>query len=102
MATINGSKVSTVIIACDAGMGSSAMLASRLRQKLAAQKVTVQHAAVNQIPEEVNLILCHEGLLTRARSTRPGVVALPFRLFIGDPLFDKVVAAIRDGKDLTG
>src|SRR5512142_219264 len=101
MASINGQNISTIIVACDAGMGSSAMLASRLRQKLAAQKVTVQHAAVNLIPERVDLILCHEGLVARARGTRPGVVVLPFRLFIGDPIFDKVVAAVRDGKDLS-
>lgn len=101
MVAINGTKVSTIIIACDAGMGSSAMLASRLSQKLSAQKVTVKHVAINDLPAQVDLVLCHEGLAARARALRPGVVVLPFRLFIGDPLFDRVVAAIRDGKDLS-
>jgi mannitol-specific phosphotransferase system IIBC component len=102
MTTVNGTKVSTIIIACDAGMGSSAMLASRMSQKLAAQKVTVKHAAINQIPEQVDLVMCHEGLAARARSIRPGVPVVPFRLFIGDPVFDKVIAAVRDGKDIVG
>jgi PTS system mannitol-specific IIB component len=101
MPTINGSKISNIVIACDAGMGSSAMLASRLSQKLTAQKVTVKHAAVSAIPAQVDLILCHEGLAARARGVRPGTVVLAFRLFIGDPLFDRVVAAIREGKDLS-
>ena len=101
MASVNGSKISNIIIACDAGMGSSAMLASRLAQKLAAHKITVKHAAVNQIPEQVDLILCHEGLAARARGIRPGIPVVPFRLFIGDPVFDRVVAAIRDGKDIS-
>jgi mannitol-specific phosphotransferase system IIBC component len=102
MPSINGSKVTSIIIACDAGMGSSAMLASRLAQKLAANKVTVKHAAVNQIPEQVDLIMCHEGLAARARGIRPNVPVVPFRLFIGDPIFDRVVAAVKGGKDISG
>lgn len=102
MAAINGADVRTIIIACDAGMGSSAMLASRLSQKLSAQNVTVKHSPVNQIPDQVDLVLCHEGLAERARGMRPGVVVLGFRLFIGDPLFDRVVTAIRNRQDLAG
>lgn len=102
MASINGSKISTIIIACDAGMGSSAMLAARMGQKLAPFKVTVKHSPVNTLPPQADLIMCHEGLVARTRGLRPGAVIVPFKLFIGDPAFDKVIAAVKDGKDITG
>jgi mannitol-specific phosphotransferase system IIBC component len=102
MGSINGSKVKTIIIACDAGMGSSAMLAARMTQKLSSFQVSVKHSPVNQIPEQVDLIMCHEGLAARTRSLRPGKVVVPFKLFIGDPAFDKVIAAVRDSADITG
>ena len=35
MPTINGSDIHKVVVACDAGMGSSVMLASQLRKQLA-------------------------------------------------------------------
>lgn len=102
MASINGSKVSTIIIACDAGMGSSAMLAARMGQKLAPYKITVKHSPVNTLPPQADVIMCHEGLAARARSLRPGAVIVPFKMFIGDPAFDKVIAAVRDGREISG
>ena len=33
MATINGTAVKKVVVACDAGMGSSVMLASQLKRQ---------------------------------------------------------------------
>lgn len=102
MASINGSNVDTIIIACDAGMGSSAMLAARMSQKLAPFNVTVKHSPVNSIPAKADVIMCHEGLAARTRSLRPGAVVVPFKMFIGDPAFDKVIAAVRDRADISG
>jgi len=52
MTTINGSDVSKLVVACDAGMGSSVMLASTLRGQLKKQNVTVEHTPVNSIPDD--------------------------------------------------
>ena len=41
MATLDGSSIKKLIVACDAGMGSSVMLASTLKKQLKKSGVTV-------------------------------------------------------------
>lgn len=102
MAEINGSDVKAIIVACDAGMGSSVMLTSQLRRKFKKYGVSVDHSPVNEIPAGTALVLCHEGLAARARKQAPDAVVVPFQLFLGDPVFDTVERAIRDGGTLAG
>lgn len=100
MPTINGSDVKKVVVACDAGMGSSVMVASTLRAKLAPHGVEVAHTPVNEIPADAGVVMCHAGLASRAQSTVPNAVVIPFQVFMGDPAFAKVEAAIAQGTDL--
>jgi mannitol-specific phosphotransferase system IIBC component len=97
MSEINGRDVRTVIIACDAGMGSSVMVASQMRQRLKKYDVAVEHVSVNEIPADAQVVVCHAGLAQRARGIAPGAVVVPFNVFMGDPAFERVEAAIRDG-----
>jgi mannitol-specific phosphotransferase system IIBC component len=100
MSEINGRDVRKVIIACDAGMGSSVMVASQMRQRLKKYDVAVDHVPVNQIPADAQVVVCHAGLAQRARGIAPGAVVVPFQIFMGDPAFERVEAAIRDGGSL--
>jgi len=100
MTTINGSKVQKLVVACDAGMGSSVMLASTLRGQLKKQKVTVEHTPVNSIPADADIVVCHEGLAARARGVAPDVPIIPFKVFLGDPAVTRVVNAIKNGDDI--
>jgi mannitol-specific phosphotransferase system IIBC component len=100
MPTINGSDVRKVVIACDAGMGSSVMVAGTLRKKLKKYDVTVEHTPVNNIPADTQVVLCHAGLADRAAGIAPGAVIVPFQLFMGDPAFTKVENAIKEGGTL--
>jgi mannitol-specific phosphotransferase system IIBC component len=100
--TINGSDVHKIVVACDAGMGSSVMLASQLRKQLRACSVDVEHTPVSAIPGDADVIVCHAGLADRARVSAPGKIVIPFQVFIGDPAVTRVVAAIKDGGDLHG
>ena len=102
MPEVNGKDVRTVVIACDGGMGSSVMVASQMRQRLKKYDVAVEHVAVNSIPAEAQLIVTHASLADRARGIAPGAVVVPFQLFMGDPAFERVEAAIRDGGVLAG
>jgi mannitol-specific phosphotransferase system IIBC component len=102
MPEVNGKDIRTVIIACDAGMGSSVMVASQMRQRLKKYDVAVDHLPVNSIPADAQVVVCHAGLAQRARGMAPGAVVVPFQLFMGDPAFEKVEAAIRDGGGLAG
>jgi mannitol-specific phosphotransferase system IIBC component len=100
MPSINGSDVKKLIVACDAGMGSSVMVASTLRSKLKAQGVEVVHTPVSEIPADATLVLCHQGLAARAQAEAPQAVVVPFTIFMGDPAFARVQDAIANGKTL--
>ena len=100
MPSATGSDVKRVIVACDAGMGSSVMVASTLRAKLSKYGVEVKHTLVDEIPGDASVVLCHQGLAARAASTAPGAVVVPFAIFMGDPAFTKVEQAIANGTDL--
>ena len=97
MTTIDGSSVKKLIVASDAGMGSSVMLASTLKKQLAKNGVTVEHSPVATIPEDADVVVTQAGLADRARGVVPGIPVVPFQLFLGDPAVAKVVKAIQDG-----
>jgi mannitol-specific phosphotransferase system IIBC component len=100
--SIEGSDVRKLIVACDAGMGSSAMLAGTLRGQLKKQNVTVEHKPVNEIPADADVIVVHEGLADRARGIAPDKPIVGFKVFLGDPAVTKVVNAIKDGGVING
>ncbi|HYS41387.1 MAG TPA: PTS lactose transporter subunit IIB [Pseudonocardiaceae bacterium] len=102
MGTINGADIKKVVVACDAGMGSSVMLAAQLKKTLKKYSVAVEHSPVNRIPADADVVLCQQGLLTRARKSAPDKVVLAFQLFLGDPLFAQLETAIRDSGQLGG
>jgi mannitol-specific phosphotransferase system IIBC component len=102
MASINGRDVHKLVVACDAGMGSSVMLASQLRKQLKKFQVTVVHSPLNEIPGDADVVLCHAGLAARARASAPEKVIVPFEVFLGDPAVARVVAAVRDGDVVDG
>ena len=102
MPSIEASEVHKVVIACDAGMGSSVMLASTVRKQLSGSPISVEHTPVDHIPDDADVVICHSGLAERARSVAPGRVVVPFQLFIGDPAVTRLVAALRDGGTIDG
>ena len=97
MATIDGSSVKKLIVACDAGMGSSVMLASTLKKQLAKNGVTVEHSPIANIPSDADVVVTQAGLAERARGVVPDIPVIPFQLFLGDPAVAKLVKAIQDG-----
>ncbi len=102
MVTINGSDVRKIVVACDAGMGSSVMLASLLRRQLNKHPVTVEHTPVNSVPADADVIVCHRGLADRARAGAPGKVIVTVQVFIGDPAVTKLIDAVRSGGEING
>jgi len=100
MPSVNGSDVKRVVVACDAGMGSSVMVASTLRSKLKKHDVEVIHTPVDEIPADASVVMCHQSLAARAQATAPNAVVVPFAIFMGDPAFAKVENAVINGLDL--
>jgi PTS system mannitol-specific IIC component len=98
--SVTASAVSNVVVACDAGMGSSVMLASQLTRRLKPYGVTATHTPVNDIPQGTQVVVTHANLADRAHSTAPDAVIIPFQSFLNDPAFDLLEAAFRDGGEI--
>ncbi|HZE37965.1 MAG TPA: hypothetical protein VE172_04060 [Stackebrandtia sp.] len=97
---IKASDIHKVVVACDAGMGSSVMLASQLKRQLSKHNVTVEHAPVNTIPDDADVIVCHVGLAARARGSAPGKPIVSVEVFIGDVAVTNLVKTIKSGGEL--
>ncbi|WP_370325838.1 PTS lactose transporter subunit IIB [Euzebya sp.] len=103
MPEIDGKDVKSVIVACEAGMGSSVLLTTQLGQRLKPYGVSVTHSPVNRLTDDTgDVVVCQQGLSDRARQAAPNTVVLPFNMFMGDPAFDRLEAAVRDGGVLGG
>lgn len=89
--------VHKIVFACDAGMGSSAMGATLLRNKLKDIGITdieVVHAPVSEIPKDCQIIVTHHELAERARSGNPNVRIIPITNFMGAPEYDTLITEL--------
>lgn len=102
MASIAGSDVKKVVVACDAGMGSSVLLANQLKKQLKKNGVTVEHSPVDSIPADADVVLTHSQLADRARRLTGDKPVVAFNLFVGDPAVTGVVKAIQGGTTIDG
>lgn len=85
--------VKKIVFACDAGMGSSAMGANRLKKKLRAAgvEVAVEHASVDEVPEDAQLVISHMNLTERARAAAPHARHFSITNFVNAPEYDDIV-----------
>lgn len=102
MATITGSEVRRVVVACEAGMGSSVMLTSQPARRVKKLGIEVVHSPVRKLAPDTQVVVCHEGLANSARLAAPNTAIVTFQLFIGDPAFDRLEKAIRSGEVIGG
>ncbi len=102
MASIESKDIKKIVVACDAGMGSSVMLASQLRKQLKPQGIQVEHTPVNSIPADADVVVCHEGLGERARSVVGDRPVITFQVFLGDPAVTRLVKTITEGGEISG
>jgi mannitol-specific phosphotransferase system IIBC component len=98
MASISAGDVKQIVVACEAGMGSSVMVAKQLAKQLKAQGITVVHSPVNQLADtDHEIVLVHRGLSARAKQAVPDSVVIVFDMFLGDLNIAKLVGAIQNG-----
>jgi mannitol PTS system EIICBA or EIICB component len=89
--------VNKVIFACDAGMGSSAMGASLLRnkaKKAGLEDLEVKNTAISQIPSDADVVITHKDLTERARNKLPGAHHVSVDNFLGSPKYDELIEEI--------
>lgn len=90
--------VKKVIFACDAGMGSSAMGASLLRDKFkkAGIKCPVTNTAVRNLKDEPGLlVITQEELADRALQKTPHAMHVSVGNFLSSPKYDTIVASFK-------
>lgn len=102
--SVSATAVNTIVLACEAGMGSSLMSVNALKKKLKKadiNNVTVLHKPARAIPQDAEVVIVHKGLANVARSKAPNAVVVTFSHFINDPAFDTIVQALADGGEIT-
>ena len=99
-ADINLAEVKAVYVACDAGMGSSAMGAGLLRKKVEAAglDIFVTNYAINNLPADSQIVVTHKDLTDRARKTVPGAMHISLSNFLDGAVYDKLVAELVDAQ----
>ncbi|KRN09485.1 PTS mannitol transporter subunit IICBA [Liquorilactobacillus mali] len=91
--------VKKIIFACDAGMGSSAMGASLLRDKVKKAGITdipVTNTAISRLKDEDGLlVITQEELAERALQKTPGAMHISVDNFLSSPKYDEVVLNLK-------
>jgi len=92
-AQLTKDQVKKIVFSCDAGMGSSAMGASILRKKINAAElpITVINTAINDIPDDADIIITHKTLTDRARQKAPSAEHISIDNFLKSPEYDLLV-----------
>lgn len=90
-------QVTKIAFACDAGMGSSAMGASSLRSKLrkAGLDIEVIHCALEDIPQDAELVVTHKNLASRAALNANNAEIVTIENFVGAPEYDQIVNRLK-------
>ncbi|GGF38345.1 PTS mannose transporter subunit IIA [Marmoricola endophyticus] len=90
--------IRSIVFACDAGMGSSAMGASVLRKKVQAAgfgDVTVVNKAISNLTDTFDLVVSHQDLTDRARQRTGSAIHVSVDNFMGSPKYDEIVDMLR-------
>jgi len=91
-------EIRNIVFACDAGMGSSAMGASVLRNKIkkaGIEDVTVVNKAIANLDPAADLVITQNQLTDRARLQAPGAVHISVDNFMNSPRYDEVVDLVK-------
>ncbi|MGR5140176.1 PTS mannitol transporter subunit IICBA [Photobacterium sp. DNB23_23_1] len=102
-AAINLADVKSIFVACDAGMGSSAMGASLLRKKVdaAGLDISVTNLAINNLPADSQLVITHKDLTDRARTFAENAMHISLNNFLDGDIYDNLVSELTESQGST-
>lgn len=95
-------RIENVVFACDAGMGSSAMGASVLRNKFkkaGVEGVTVTNQAIANLDGTADLVITQQQLTDRAKAQSPNSLHVSVDNFMNSPKYEEVVDMVRAQRD---
>ena len=98
-------EIKKIVFACDAGMGSSAMGATKFRNRIKSLGlgITVINSSVDTVPADTDVVVCQEVLADRAAKSAPNAQLVTIKNFLQDEaiddLYDKL-AQLQKERDL--
>ena len=103
-AAIVSSAVKKIIFACDAGMGSSAMGATKFRNRLKniRPEIIVKNTSVDNIPADCDVAVVQTTLADRARKSAPQAKLITIGNFLADPSLDALYEQLAAGTEESG
>jgi PTS system mannitol-specific IIC component len=90
--------IENIVFACDAGMGSSAMGASVLRNKIKAAGfpgVNVTNASIANLTDTYDVVVTHQDLTERAKPATSSAVHVSVDNFMNSPRYDEIVELVQ-------
>lgn len=101
VAVKDAGKVKKVVFACDAGMGSSAMGATKFRNRVKAARpdLTVINTSVDNIPADCDIAVVQTTLADRAKKSAPQAQMVTIGNFLADPALDALYIQLTTGDE---
>ncbi|WP_196000173.1 PTS mannitol transporter subunit IICBA [Clostridium sp. 1001271B_151109_B4] len=98
---INKAVINKIVFACDAGMGSSAMGATKFRNRIKgfASNIIVINSSVDTIPADADIVVSHKKLAERARKNSPQAEHVFIENFLQDSKLDKLYSILENRAD---
>jgi PTS system mannitol-specific IIC component len=90
--------IGNIVFACDAGMGSSAMGASVLRNKIKAAgfpDVKVTNSSIASLSDTYDVVITHQDLTERAKPATASAVHYSVDNFMNSPRYDEIVELVK-------
>ena len=93
------SVIEKIVFACDAGMGSSAMGATKFRNRIKGNRpdITVINTSVDNIPGDCDIAVVQTTLADRARKSAPQAQLITIGNFLADPALDALYVQLTTG-----
>lgn len=93
---VNVGQIRKIVFACDAGMGSSAMGATKFHNRIKAERpdLTVTNTSVDAIPADADVVVCQRILADRAAKSAPQAQLVTLDNFLADPHLDALYNAL--------
>lgn len=81
-----------IVFACDAGMGSSALGATRFRKRIEplGLPIRVTNSSVNSVPTDADIVVCQSILAQRAIASAPNAQIVEISNFLQDNALDEL------------
>lgn len=92
-------EIKKIIFACDAGMGSSAMGATKFRNRIKTDRpdITVSNTSVDNIPSDCDIAVVQATLAARAKKSAPQAQLISIGNFLADPALDALYVQLTTG-----